>query len=151
MIVRGADVIACGRAWVAARVKWRHQGFTRRGCDCIGLIGGVAAELGITDAWTSQQALRFKGYGRLPQANLIYQACAEFLDPVTPKESAREGDILLLRFDGDPQHFAFLSRRDGVDYMVHAWIFARRVVENRIDELWRSRLVCAYRFRGVGA
>lgn len=157
----GADIVDCARSFcddeVTGRraVRWRHQGTTRRGCDCIGLIGAVAAELGITDVWAANgpAAQRFKGYGRLPQMHLIYQACAEFLVPVFPKESARPGDVMLLTFETDPQHFAFYCERDvdgiATPYMIHAYAQARRVTENRIDDLWRSRWVCAYRFPGV--
>lgn len=146
----GATIVAKAREWVDAKVRWRHQGFTRRGCDCIGLVGGVAFELGISDAWVTQASLRFKGYGRLPQAHLIYQACAEFLAPV-PVVDAQPGHILLARFDAEPQHFAFMSSDRGDDCMIHALASNRRVVEHRIDDLWRSRIVCAYRFRGVVA
>ncbi len=143
-----ADVVACARAFVAARIKWKHQGASRLGVDCIGLIGVIAAELGLSDVWVTDASAPYKGYGRQPDPAKIYRACAQFLRPVTPKENAVPGDILLLRFEEEPMHFAILSALDP-PYMVHAYTQAKRVVENRIDELWASRIVCAYQYRGI--
>jgi NlpC/P60 family putative phage cell wall peptidase len=144
----GADVIAEARRWIGTR--WQHQGVLKGvGCDCIGLVGGVAAALGISDAWVNpEKSAAFKGYGREPQPDVLYRGCAEFLVPVFPKEHARVGDVLLLRFLKEPQHFAFLSQTVP-GYMIHAYAAARRVTENRIDEIWSSRIVCAYRFPGI--
>jgi hypothetical protein len=34
-------------------------------------------------------------------------------------------------------------------YIVHAYASVRKVVENRVDDKWRARIVGAYRYRGV--
>jgi hypothetical protein len=33
--------------------------------------------------------------------------------------------------------------------MLHSWLVARRVCEHRLDAAWRSRIVRAYRLRGL--
>jgi NlpC/P60 family putative phage cell wall peptidase len=147
----GADVIAEARTWLGTR--WRHQGVLKGvGCDCIGLVGGVAAALGISDAWVDPtKSAPFKGYGREPDPSLLYRGCAEFLLPVFDKNDARLGDILLLRFHTEPMHFAFLSQTAPRRMMLHALMMARKVVENGIDAMWASRIVTVYRFPGVEA
>jgi cell wall-associated NlpC family hydrolase len=58
----------------------------------------------------------------------------------------RSGDVLLMRFSADPQHFGFFSTRG---QMIHSYAQARRVVEHRIDLLWQRRVVGVYRLRGI--
>ena len=145
----GAEIVTEARRHVG--VRWRHQGRNLAlSVDCIGYVGGVGVALGVPGAAEWLADARFTGYGRQPNSDMIYQACAEYLTPVTPKGAARLGDILLMRFEAEPQHFAILSALDP-PYMLHAYAQTRRVVENRIDERWAARIVCAYRFRGVTA
>jgi len=144
-----AEVVAEARRHLG--VRWRHQGRNLAlSVDCIGYVGGVGLALGVPGAAEWLADARFAGYGRQPNADMIYKACAEYLDPVSPKGAALPGDILLMRFEAEPQHFAILSALDP-PYMLHALAQARRVVEHRMDETWQARVVCAYRYRGVTA
>lgn len=132
------------RSWLG--VKWKHQGQTRNGVDCLGLVGCVAAGAGISDAWLTDASAEFKGYGRQPDAKKIEAGCERFFDVVRGVPDL--GDILLMRFDGEPMHFAIVSGTDPL-YIIHAHAFARKVVENRADYVWRSRIVRVYSFKGV--
>jgi NlpC/P60 family putative phage cell wall peptidase len=137
-----SDIVAAARLWLGTR--FRHQASLRGiGTDCIGLIVGVARELGIPEAAAFDACADISGYGREPDPAMLLRACSTFLAPCA---SAMPGDILLLRFKLDPQHFAIMS---APGYMIHAYAQARRVVENRIDDLWRSRIVGAYSYRGI--
>lgn len=141
MITRDA-IVAEAREWIGT--PWHHQAALKgKGCDCIGLIYGVARALGIPEAARFRADPRFRGYGRTPEPSMLRAAIAEYLNVA---DVERPGDILLMRFDAEPQHFGFLSTPD---YMIHAYAQARKVVENRIDDKWRRRIVGAYRFRGV--
>jgi NlpC/P60 family putative phage cell wall peptidase len=142
MIYR-AQIVNEAREWLGTR--WSHQASLKGvGTDCIGLIRGVARELGIADPFTTGEALRYLGYGRIPDPTLLLEACDEYLD----RGRGALGDILVMRFEREPQHFALISslrpRR-----MIHAYAQARKVVENGIDALWLSRVVRTYSFRGV--
>lgn len=145
MIAR-VDIVAEARRWIGTR--WTHQAACKGvGCDCIGLVAGVARALGVreADAWFSAAA--YQGYGRAPDPAMLKRAVAEYLDPVYLPE-ARAGDILLMRFKEEPQHFALLSAREP-DQIIHAWAQRRQVVETRLDAVWRSRIVGAFAYRGV--
>jgi cell wall-associated NlpC family hydrolase len=151
MITR-ADVIACAREWIGTR--WQHQASLRAvGCDCIGLVGGVARELDLPGGiqWTNDPGIR--GYGREPDPQVLLWACGKYLDP----GAGVVGDILLLRAPPantaiadvckfPPRHFGIASRPG---YMIHAWAQLRKVSENRIDEFWRARIVGFYSYRGL--
>ena len=144
MIAR-ATVVATAREWLGTR--WQHQASLKGiGCDCIGLVVGVAHECGVAEAAAWAVDSRGQGYGRAPDSAMLLSACADYLDPLRPA-AARAGDILLMRFAKEPQHFAFVSLGGNI---IHAYAQARRVVEHRLDALWRSRIVGAYALRGVG-
>ena len=59
----------------------------------------------------------------------------------------RPGDVLLMRFRKDPQHLAFVTDyADGLG-IIHSYSSIGRVVEHRLDEKWRRRIVAAYRVK----
>ncbi len=51
-----------------------------------------------------------------------------------------------VRFERDPMHFAILSRLDP-PYIIHAVELRGGVVEHRVDNVWRNRIMRAYRYR----
>ena len=59
--------------------------------------------------------------------------------------------FLLMRFEREPMHFAIISAgaAGNPTRMIHGYAQARKVVENGIDALWRSRIVRAYGYPGV--
>lgn len=145
MITR-ADIVDAARGWLGTR--WQHQASVKRvGADCVGLIGGVALELGIegADRWRDDPALHC--YGREPDPKMLLAAVSNYLDPVE-RVDMQPGDVLLCRFAAEPQHFAIMSGADP-DMMIHAYAQARKVCENSIDTTWRARIVRCYSFRGV--
>jgi NlpC/P60 family putative phage cell wall peptidase len=145
MITR-AQIVAEARTWVGTR--WHHQASTKGvGSDCVGLVAGVARALGIAGGEEFAADPDVRGYGREPDPVMLLSVCARYLEPVHLPE-VRMGDILLLRFAAEPQHFAIVSQKNP-DYMLHAYAQARRIVENRIDAVWRSRIVRAYGYRGI--
>lgn len=148
----GADVVAAARTW--AGTPYRHQASIKGvGADCIGFCGGVAVELGIPGArdWASDPDA--KGYGRQPQAAALIDGCRRYLDPIQIAQAAL-GDVLVLRFEREPQHFAIISQLSPM-MVIHAYAAARKVTEMGIDGdwrqgiSWRSLIVSAWRFRGV--
>ncbi len=139
-----SDVVRVAREWIGTR--WQHQASVKGvGTDCIGLIGGVALELGIEGAeqWKLDPSLHC--YGREPDPRMLLAAVVGYLDQVDRADMA-PGDVLLLRFNSEPQHFAILS---GETTIIHAYAQARKVVENRIDDVWRKRILRVYAFRGL--
>lgn len=139
-----AQVVSEARLWLGTR--WCHQASLRGvGTDCIGLLVGVARALGIEGGAEFAADHGIKGYGRAPRVDLALAACERYLDPC---ENPVAGDIMYLRVHGSPypHHFALLSSSD---YMIHSWAQMRKVVENRIDTVWRSRIFRTYSYRGV--
>ena len=145
-----ADVIAAARTWIGT--PYRHQASLKGvGCDCIGLVGGVGVELGLPEAiaWANDGTL--KGYSRSPDPEVLLTGCRRYLDMIEIA-AARPGDIIVMRFERDPQHFAIISDPARI---IHAYAVARKVCETGIDgrwrwgQCWRSMITSAWRFRAV--
>ncbi len=137
----------CAQRWLGT--PFHHQASLRYvGVDCIGLIVGVARDLGLPGALEWAADKRYRGYSREPNPVLLEQACDEYLDVPTGPE--RLGDVLLLTYAREPMHFGFVSCLDPRQ-MIHAYGTVGRVVENGIDAKWQRRMIRRYRLRGLEA
>ncbi len=150
-IINRHCVVAAGQSWIGT--AYRHQaGVKGVGCDCIGLIGGVGLDLGFPSAveWSRDPAM--KGYGPVPNPGMLLAAVAKYLIPIPDVADAGLGDILLLRFDREPHHFAIISSVAPLR-VIHAYASARKVCETPIDGYWRQRvkwrdlIMSAWRYR----
>lgn len=132
----GADIVAAARN--ALGTPFLHQGRRAgQGLDCAGLIIHVAQAIG---ADYHDQT----GYGRVPANGLLESALDDqpCLDRV---REARPGDVLLMRFRGDPQHLAIFAGNT----IIHSYSAVGKVCEHRYADVWQARLICIYRFRGL--
>ena len=140
------QIVAEARSWLGTR--WHHQASVKGvGCDCAGLVIGVARSLGIEGIEEYEGSSEMHGYGRQPTADTLRKACAQFFLPVPPRPLLA-GNILLMRFSNEPQHFALLAGGDP-PHIIHAYAQARMTVEHALDALWLSRVVAAYSYKGV--
>lgn len=136
--MKAADIIEAARSHLGT--PYRHQGRAAgAGLDCAGLFVAVCHDLGL-------QVIDENGYGRTPFRGLLEQCIDRqpFLRRVA-RNDMQAGDVLLMRFQSDPQHIAFHAG----DTMIHAYSNVGRVVEHRIADVWRARVVHVYRFEGV--
>jgi cell wall-associated NlpC family hydrolase len=112
--------------------------------DCAGVPVHVARRLGLSfDDITN--------YGRLPQPDEMRKVLDGNLTRV-PKAQMQFGDVAWIRFHTEPQHFAILGNyRYGGFSLIHASNGSglKAVVEHRMDERWRDRIVGVWRFPGV--
>ena len=135
-------LLAEGREWLGT--PWRHQASAKGvGADCIGFIAGVASACGSTEAARFLSTPEWRRYGREPSPEFMFSVCDELMDRI-PIADARVGDVLVFTCGKHPMHFGLVAG----ETMLHSWLVARRVVEHRIDDDWRSRIVRAYRLRG---
>lgn len=121
-------------------VRFRHMGRSARGVDCAGmlLVAMLAAGRPIADS---------AAYGREPHDQILRGMLVENLgEPIADKRDLRVGDVPLMVFDGEPSHCALIG-----DYLygglsvIHAYATVRKVVEHRLDDTWRDRIVEVWR------
>ncbi len=131
--------IAEARRYVAAAVKFKHQGRSMRGVDCAGLVAVCLAAVGFAPEDCD-------AYGREPhQQRLRGYMVRNFGEPIDRNEM-RPGDTVLMCFRGEPSHVAIIG-----DYvygglsLIHSYAMVRKVVEHRIDAEWNRYIVEVFR------
>jgi cell wall-associated NlpC family hydrolase len=131
-------VADCAEGWIGTPFKW--QGRVRAGCDCKGLVAGIAAELGRPEA-QSLEAL-CGDYGGKVDAARLKAGLAKLFDRVTERQA---GDVLLLRLGGKPQHLAIAAPNDKEPCrIIEAMPSVSKVRPGlaragRVDSIWRWR------------
>lgn len=141
----GAEVVAEARTWVGTR--WKHQGRTRNGIDCAGLVINVGGALGLMDFDTND-------YGPQASDESMVNLCRAHLVEVGRHEMA-PGDVLVTRFAKN-RHLAIMGNYPhGGLSIIHAFTQVRRVTESRYDETWLRQMggsfIACFRFPGVSA
>lgn len=128
------------RSWIGT--PWLHQGRTRAGVDCVGLILAAAAELGVARA----AGLKIADYGRQANNHRLQDLCDTHLAQRSLQD-LRPGLVALMRFDVYPQHVGVLGdypHAAGELSLIHSYQQAGRVVEHRLADVWRARIVAVY-------
>lgn len=145
MKVTPQQIVAMARSRLG--VEWRHQGRVNGvAFDCGGLPVDIAKELGL-------DVQDVTGYGRLPNPAVMRSALDANLDRVPGGRDAMQiGDVVWIRFDQEPQHLAIVGDyavQPGLFTLIHAHNLAglNKVVEHRLDDKWRSRIVAVWRYR----
>lgn len=148
MIARQA-VVDEARKWLGA--PFVHQGRVPQGIDCLGIVGRVGIALGVETSaqWEADQEVSDYGLA-VHRPDVLVRKCDQYLDRIA-LAAAGLGDILLMRFNVFPQHFAIVSRLSPM-YVIHAYSSpsVNRVTENGVH-VAGAKLYRAYRFRGVEA
>jgi cell wall-associated NlpC family hydrolase len=131
------DIIAAARRWIG--VKWKHQGRTRSGIDCLGLVVLVAQELDIAN-------VDQKTYSPRPDGSSLVRRFNEEMDEVS-LTVMRPGDVILFADSAYPCHVAFVSEKHGQLHIIHAHATRRQVLEERYAFEWPVKARKAFRFR----
>jgi hypothetical protein len=81
-----------------------------------------------------------------PDGEYLTEKLTSLLDEV-PIADARAGDLALFKVRENPQHLAILTDYECALGMIHSFAPSRRVVEHRLDDDWKSRLLKVYRWQ----
>jgi cell wall-associated NlpC family hydrolase len=132
------DIVAQARSYLG--VPWRHQGRTRSGLDCAGLVILIARDLKLSDYDTTGYARHAQGLNFVEhfRANMVGIAVAD----------AHCGDVLVFADAAYPCHCGILSKRHGVAHLIHAHALRRKVIEEPYAGEWLTKVKFAFRFRG---
>ena len=105
------------------------------GLDCIGLIIHAlkAAGCDVTDNLS---------YGRQPAPDALRDALLNH--NFTEASDIESGDVLLLRFNNQPQHVALATSPTS---MIHSYAPIGRVVETPLGETWLRRVCGIFRLQ----
>lgn len=143
-IIDRSSIVAEARAWIDTPFHW-DQATKGVGCDCKGLVYGVARELGLPEA--EPEIARFAGYRDRPDARLLDRSLAALLDRV-PRAAMRPGDVLQLIVRRRPIHLAIYA---GEGRMIHTAEGLRRVREVPMRSVWGDAVHQVWTWRSLSA
>lgn len=136
----GDKVVWAAQLWVGTPFHWGAS-VKGVGCDCRGLISGIARDLGRPEA--DQWEATWKGYGQQVPAGALRAGLERLFDPVAGEWLP--GDVLLLRVGGKLQHLAIYC---GAGRMVHTYSKGpRQVIETPMGTVWKQATESAWRWR----
>lgn len=132
------QIILHSREW--KEVKFRHQGRSKYGVDCIGLFSEVAKEIGRDIPIPSN-------YTHHPDQTFLLAEMNRLFDKIT-KEEFTIGDLALMRFMDDQKRIPcrhVVMRTDlGV---LHSSAQFRKVTEHGLDDEWWAKIEHCFRMR----
>jgi cell wall-associated NlpC family hydrolase len=116
------------REWAVAGVRFLHQGRSRFGADCLGLIAAGAAEVG-SSVFLSHLPIN---YGRDPQAILMQK-----LESLTRRIELQPGALVTIKWPlaEFASHAAIFTGRS----IIHSYQSNGKVVEHSYGKQWIAR------------
>jgi len=115
-------------------VPFVHQGRNREvGLDCAGLIVVALEDI-------KYPVKDLEGYTRLPKASRLLGILDNNHARKVPISAMEPGDVLLMRFSREPQHLAVYTGNT----IIHSYQRKGCVVENRMADVWKKRIVGVY-------
>lgn len=133
------NVVNEARTWIG--VPWVHQGRSRDGVDCAGLVIEVARV-------THGNTFDLQNYSAQATDETMRALCDEHMDPVADLADLAPGDVAVIRF-ANQRHMAIVGDypAPGALSLIHANSKVGRVVEHRMDSVWRRLIMAGYRLR----
>ncbi len=134
------SIVEEARSWVD--VPWRHQGRTRLGIDCAGLVIVVAKALRLS-------TFDISNYRREPKRD---QFIGHFRSNMREKQVVDRlpGDVLLIRDQMFTCHSAIVDREGEQEYMIHAFATRRKVVREPLTADWIDRCTHCFAYPECG-
>lgn len=135
-------IVREARAWIGTPFVW-GQSQKGIGCDCKGLIQGVARELGLPEADTFYATFSQYRPDKPVPVSLLKEGMAAVFDAA---ESPKPGDVLLLKVNGKAQHLAIYCGETAIHAQgggAKEWVKETRLAALTkmcpIDSVWRWR------------
>lgn len=124
-------------------VRWLHQGRSRTGVDCIGLVLLAARNAGLdVMAYIGERDRRDYTRAASPELYaLVSKHCTRIDTPIP-------GCLVFFKFPRDdaPRHFAIYTERGSI---IHAHIEQKQVIEHGYRALWPRWTDSLWRLPGV--
>lgn len=119
------------RQWLG--VPFKHQGRSRLGVDCVGLVAVCCAAI---PEFAHHCTHDLAGYERHPHNGTLEAAVERAFGPPVP--TYRPGDVVVVAFPGVMRHVAIVGEYlYGGTSLIHALNKEyEKVVEHRIDKAW---------------
>jgi cell wall-associated NlpC family hydrolase len=134
-VIPAEAVVSAARGWLG--VPYLHQGRSRFGVDCLGLVLEVGRELGFLPG-----DLDYQGYGRQPLRSFLEARVREHCAAI---DEPRPGALVVIRWSQVAAHLAIATDAT----LVHACASRRMVVEHGYRGVWRRLTHSVWALPGV--
>ena len=130
------------QSWIGT--PFRYRGYTKEGCDCVGLILGILQEVSIDVNSLLEKYLNHDvGRAKYIDATKIF-SCLDNRFKKSNIQDANIGDIVVLNSSsGNILHLGMISRQEP-KYFIHADIRVGNVVEVIMDRRILDKLLYVY-------
>lgn len=137
----GSVIIAQARTWLGT--PFHHQGRLKGvGCDCLGMIIGIADELQLTHDDVLLSSFDRTDYSHTPNTTALLTTMEAYLQEIT---DIQPGDIALMQIQNNPQHLGIITNYPrGKLGIIHA-LSGQGVVEHILSDNWQRRIYRLYR------
>lgn len=136
--VKGSDIMAYAQSFVG--VRWQHQGRSRNGIDCLGLIELTLRHFNLYPAELNDLPL---DYTRFPSKRMMLEVRRRMSVLTKPNS----GGIGLFKYLQQP--YAFHIGFVGSTTLIHSDLMVGRVVEQSFRHPWTNRCTGIYAIPGV--
>jgi cell wall-associated NlpC family hydrolase len=134
-------------SWIGTPFLW---GQSRKGvgCDCKGLVAGVARELGRPEAESFfANVADYRNDRELPHG-LILEGMAALFDRVT-LDRIKPGDVILGKHNGRPSHFAiYVGDNSAVHTQIASKAYVKKTALEVLFHFYRPHSVWRWRRKG---
>lgn len=124
-------------------VPWRHQGRTRFGIDCAGLIVLIGRKFSLLPS-----DYDVAGYSRRPNEFDFIKAFRDNMDE-RPLFEAQPGDAVTFIDGPYPCHVGILTIKYDVLHFVHAYAGCRKTIEQPYTGEWQRKATHCFAYRGI--
>ena len=125
-------------------VPFAHQGRTKRGLDCAGLVLQTGHSV---DHWPDK-TFDVTAYKRRPSDSEFERRFLSLFEFKSYKDP-HPGCMAAFKLPIFPCHCGIVAERFGHLSLIHAYADERKVVEQEFTEEWYSKLVGVYEFKGT--
>jgi cell wall-associated NlpC family hydrolase len=132
-------ILSEAKQWLGT--PFHQQGRQKKyGCDCLGLIIGVAKSIGAKSITNqSWEVCDVQTYDCFDSSYLLPQIIPKHFPQVTSHSNV--GDIILFKVTDKQYHLAIQSESNKI---IHACSVFQKVIENRIPSNWLIKQVFRY-------
>lgn len=131
------EVVEAARQYIG--IKFYHQGRTKHGIDCVGLLLAVGRDIGL-------ELEDYPTYTTAVEPEKFIHYIESQTDPL-PKTPIRHGNIVLLRQAMYPMHCGIITKDKGRTQLIHASV-SRGVTETTYDP-WARNFIKFRNYPGV--
>lgn len=142
--MNSSDIISAAEEWIGT--PFHQQGRQKQvGCDCIGLILGIAKEVGaisLTNQPWSQCDVH--AYDAMNDSTLLVELMPKYFMevPIFPGIKPQQGDILLIQITDNQYHLSIQSHNNKI---IHSCSSIGRVICHKIIPTWKVIKVFSYK------